>query len=43
LDITETTQSQICRHPALIEFMNTHCRARAYSFQVSYSIYAEFY
>jgi len=34
LKISETTQSQICRHPILTEFMDTHCHARAYSFQV---------
>jgi hypothetical protein len=34
LKIDETTQSQIRRHSALIEFMDTHCHARAYSFQV---------
>ncbi|GBC13306.2 hypothetical protein GLOIN_2v1780244 [Rhizophagus irregularis DAOM 181602=DAOM 197198] len=34
LKIDETTQSQIRRHSALIEFMDTHCHARAYSFQI---------
>jgi len=34
LTIEETTQAQIRRHSALIEFMDTHCRTRAYSFQV---------
>ena len=33
LRIEETTQAQIRQHSALIEFMNIHCRARAYSFQ----------
>ena len=32
--IEETTQAQIRRHPALIEFIKTHCHIRAYSFQV---------
>ncbi|CAB5154885.1 unnamed protein product [Rhizophagus irregularis] len=34
LKIEETTQAQIRRHSELVEFMNTHCRARAYSFQI---------
>ena len=34
LTIEETTQVQIRHHTALIEFMDTHCRTRAYSFQV---------
>lgn len=34
LNIEETTQAQLRRHPALIEFIKTHCRMRAYSFQV---------
>ncbi|CAB4376372.1 unnamed protein product [Rhizophagus irregularis] len=34
LRIEETTQAQIRRHPTLVEFINTHCRARAYSFQI---------
>ena len=42
LGIAETTQSQIRRHSALIEFMDTHCRARAYSFQVSWHLQRNF-
>ena len=38
LEIEETTQAQIRHHSALIEFIDTHCRTRAYSFQV-YDIY----
>ncbi|GES77742.1 hypothetical protein GLOIN_2v1780244 [Rhizophagus clarus] len=34
LKIEETTQAQIRRHPALVEFIKTHCRVRAYSFQI---------
>ncbi|EXX66412.1 hypothetical protein RirG_124050 [Rhizophagus irregularis DAOM 197198w] len=34
LTVDETTQVQIRRHTALIEFIDTHCRIRAYSFQV---------
>ncbi|CAB4446524.1 unnamed protein product [Rhizophagus irregularis] len=34
LTVEETTQVQIRRHTALIEFIDTHCRIRAYSFQV---------
>ncbi|GBC14058.2 hypothetical protein GLOIN_2v1767477 [Rhizophagus irregularis DAOM 181602=DAOM 197198] len=34
LTVDETTQVQIRHHTALIEFIDTHCRIRAYSFQV---------
>ena len=34
LTVEETTQAQIRRHSALIEFMDAHCRTRAYNFQV---------
>lgn len=34
LTVEETTQAQIRRHSALIEFMDAHCRTHAYSFQV---------
>ncbi|PKY63267.1 hypothetical protein RhiirA4_491607 [Rhizophagus irregularis] len=34
LKINETTQSQIHRHSVLIEFMDIHCHARVYSFQI---------
>ncbi|POG77649.1 hypothetical protein GLOIN_2v1767477 [Rhizophagus irregularis DAOM 181602=DAOM 197198] len=34
LTVEETTQVQIRHHTALIEFIDTHCRIRAYSFQV---------
>ncbi|CAB4382038.1 unnamed protein product [Rhizophagus irregularis] len=34
LKIEETTQAQIRRHSELVEFMNTHCYAQAYSFQI---------
>ncbi len=34
LIIEETTQAQIRHHSTLIEFIDTHCRTRAYSFQV---------
>ncbi|CAG8470310.1 11387_t:CDS:2, partial [Scutellospora calospora] len=33
LKIEETTQAQMRHHLALIEFINTHCQTRAYSFQ----------
>jgi hypothetical protein len=36
LSIEETSQAQLRRHPTLIEFIKTHCRVRAYSFQVQY-------
>ncbi|CAG8799443.1 4531_t:CDS:2, partial [Cetraspora pellucida] len=29
----ETTQAQICQHPTLIKFIDTHCQMRAYSLQ----------
>src|SRR6266542_95801 len=34
LIIEETTQAQIRHHSTLIEFIDTHCRTRAYSFHV---------
>ncbi|RGB39303.1 hypothetical protein C1646_754740 [Rhizophagus diaphanus] len=34
LKIEETTQAQICHHPALVEFIKTYCRVRVYSFQI---------
>ncbi|CAG8808168.1 8505_t:CDS:2, partial [Dentiscutata erythropus] len=33
LKIEETTQTQICCHPELVKFIDTHCQTRAYSFQ----------
>ncbi|CAG8667119.1 7349_t:CDS:2, partial [Cetraspora pellucida] len=33
IKIEETTQTQICQHPTLIEFIDTHCQTHAYSFQ----------
>ncbi|CAG8748188.1 32351_t:CDS:10 [Gigaspora margarita] len=33
LKIEETTQAQIRSHLALVEFIDTHCQTRAYSFQ----------
>ncbi|RIA99900.1 hypothetical protein C2G38_2236715 [Gigaspora rosea] len=33
LKIEETKQKQIHQHPTLIEFIDTHCQTRAYSFQ----------
>ena len=34
LNKCETTQSELRKHPDLVNFIETHCQERAYSFQV---------